>query len=47
MTRAALLEPLLAEANIAVRFHKAAEASGISAPSPMRGIGLRYRNMPF
>jgi hypothetical protein len=28
MTRAALLEPLLAEANIALRLHKAAEASG-------------------
>lgn len=28
MTRAALLEPLLTEANVAVRLHKAAEASG-------------------
>jgi hypothetical protein len=28
MTRAALLEPLLAEANVALRLHKAAEASG-------------------
>jgi hypothetical protein len=28
MTRAALLEPLIAEANVALRLHKAAEASG-------------------
>jgi hypothetical protein len=28
MTRAVLLEPLLTEANVAVRLHKAAEASG-------------------
>ena len=28
MTRAALLEPLLAEANVALRLHKAAKGSG-------------------
>jgi hypothetical protein len=28
MTRTALLEPLLAETNVALRLHKAAEASG-------------------